>query len=101
MRSPSGMPLDRMFSKVVLPDPVPPDTTMFLRLRTHKYRKSAIAESIEPARTRSAMRGRRAGTLRIVRLAPFSATGGLTALTREPNSEEDGVGKRWGSTFRS
>src|SRR5690606_41238318 len=84
-RSPSGMPLDRVLGKVVLPDPVPPETTTFLRLRTHRYRNSAMADEMDPDRTRSSISGRRAGNLRMVNVAPLSATGGITAFTREPS----------------
>lgn len=44
-----------------------------------------MAALSEPAASRSDMTGRCAGNLRIVRLAPLSATGGMTACTREPS----------------
>lgn len=38
-----------------------------------------------PAANRSAISGRRFGNLRMVRLAPFNATGGMMACTRDPS----------------
>ncbi|MNY54873.1 hypothetical protein D3C86_1907970 [compost metagenome] len=39
----------------------------------------------EDAAIRSAILGRRCGNLRMVRLAPFMATGGMMACTRDPS----------------
>lgn len=57
MRSPSGIALDRMFSKVVLPEPVPPETSRFLRACTHCRRNRAMGSLSEPAASKSAMPG--------------------------------------------
>ncbi|MCY1510035.1 hypothetical protein D9M68_443980 [compost metagenome] len=74
-----------MFSNVVLPEPVPPETTRFLRIFTQSARNWAMAPLNEPAAIRSGMRGRCRGNLRMVRLAPFMATGGIMACTRDPS----------------
>src|SRR5204862_113695 len=42
-RSFSGMNDDRMLSSVVLPEPVPPETRMFRRARTHERRNVMIS----------------------------------------------------------
>ena len=47
MRSSQGMNPDSTLSKVVLPDPVPPETMMFSRVFTAASRYSRIA-SLEP-----------------------------------------------------
>ena len=86
MRSSSGMKLERMFSSVVLPEPVPPVTTMFLRSRTATCRNSSIGSLIEPNCSRSSPLSLRLLNLRMLRLGPRSATGGITALTREPSA---------------
>ena len=48
MRSTSGMKLDSTLSKVVLPEPVPPETMRFLRSFTHSSRNRTIDSSTEP-----------------------------------------------------
>ena len=53
MRSVSGMKLERMLSRVVLPEPVPPVTTMLRRSRTATIRNSSIGWLSEPKVSRS------------------------------------------------
>ena len=53
MRSVAGMKLERMFKRVVFPDPVPPETTMFFLALTQAPKKSAASGVIEPNLIRS------------------------------------------------
>ncbi|MNM80134.1 hypothetical protein D3C81_920850 [compost metagenome] len=84
-RSLSGMKLDRMLSSVVLPEPVPPLTTMFRRSLTAMIRNSSIGGFSEPNVSRSSPCSLRLENLRMLMLGPRNATGGMIALTREPS----------------
>ena len=53
IRSPSGMNAEMMFSTVVFPDPVPPETIMFLRDMTHARMNCAIGGVRLPNLTKS------------------------------------------------
>ena len=55
IRSSSGMNDERMLSIVVLPEPVPPETTMFRRAFTQASRNSTISGVAVPKRTRSSI----------------------------------------------
>src|SRR4029077_3511277 len=83
-RSVSGMKDDRMLRSVVLPDPVPPETRMLKRARTHERRK-VINSGLEERKrlTTSAGPHFSFANFRIVRHGPFSAIGGVTTVTRE------------------
>src|SRR5258708_16058634 len=85
-RSVYGMNEERMLSRVVLPEPVPPETRMFNRARTHERRK-VMTSGLEDRKrlTTSAGPHFSLANFRIVRQGPLSAIGGLTALTREPS----------------
>ena len=85
IRSSSGMKLESTFRNVVLPDPVPPVTSMFNRARTHSPRNSPISGEIVPRPIRSGMVSRRWANLRIVIAGPFSESGGMMAFTRDPS----------------
>src|SRR5258708_10779151 len=85
-RSVDGMNDDRMLSSVVLPEPVPPETRMFNRARTHERRKVMTSGLEERKRlTTSAGPHFSLANFRIVRHGPLSAIGGVTTLTREPS----------------
>src|SRR5262249_56850355 len=85
-RSFSGMKDERMFSKVVLPEPVPPETRMFSRARTHERRKVMISGLDERKRlTMSAGPHFSLANLRMVKAGPLRAIGGMTTFTREPS----------------
>ena len=84
-RSRLGIAAESTFSKVVLPEPVPPEMTMFLRIRTERSRKLAIRSVIESKRTRSWMVSGFFWNLRMVMQAPLIASGRITAFTREPS----------------
>ena len=66
MRSSFGMNDDRTFSIVVLPEPVPPETTMFRRASTQARRKSNISGVAVPKRIRSSTVNGEAENLRMV-----------------------------------
>src|SRR4029079_5189202 len=85
-RSVSGMNDDRMFSSVVLPEPVPPETRMLNRARTHERRK-VISSGLDDRNllTTSAGPHFSLANFRMVRHGPLSAIGGMTTLTREPS----------------
>ena len=85
MRSSSGMKLDSTFSVVVLPAPVPPDTSMLIRPRTQDSRNFVTGSDIVPKDTRSAASYGSAANLRIVSEGPSTASGGMIAFTREPS----------------
>ena len=53
MRSVDGMKAERMFSSVVLPEPVPPEITTFSRACTMPFSTFASGSSIVPRRIRS------------------------------------------------
>ena len=86
MRSFSGMNCERMFSRVVLPEPVPPETRILRRARTASRRKRAIGFVRLPNLIRSSSVSFFEANLRIVTSEPSSASGGMTAFTREPSS---------------
>ena len=65
-RSPSGMKLDRTFSMVVFPVPVPPTTIMLIFPRTQASRKTAASMVTEPSPIRSCMTMARSGNFRMV-----------------------------------
>ena len=74
-----------MLRVVVLPEPVPPEMTMFCRERTHCSRKPAMAGEQLPKRTRSSMPSFSLENLRIVMEGPKRARGGMMAFTRDPS----------------
>src|SRR5260370_7545936 len=84
-RSVSGMNDDRMLRSVVLPEPVPPETRMLNRARTHERRK-VISSGLEERKrlTTSAGPHFSFANLRMVRHGPLSAIGGRTTRTPAP-----------------
>ena len=66
IRSSEGMKEERTFRVVVLPAPVPPDTTTLSRPRTHASRKSAVLSLSEPNLIRSFTVNGSAANLRMV-----------------------------------
>jgi hypothetical protein len=85
MRSRSGMAPESTLSNVVFPLPVPPAITMFFLTRTERSRKRAISRESEPFSTRFFRVSAVLANLRIVMQGPRSASGGITAFTREPS----------------
>ena len=76
---------ERAFIRVVLPEPVPPETTMLTRALVAAARKSTISGVIARLSTRSLNWSGDFDERRIDSKVPSSARGGITALTREPS----------------
>ena len=85
MRSCPSISADRALSMVVLPAPVPPETTTFRRTRAASSSRVAIARCIAPPRTRSAMPRPSRRKRRMEMAAPSMASGGTMMLTRDPS----------------
>src|ERR1700730_4429832 len=77
---------ERMFSSVVLPEPVPPETRMLNLARTHE-RRNDISSGLEDLKrfTTSAGPHFSLANFRIVRHGPFRAIGGIKRFTRDPS----------------
>lgn len=78
---PFGNELDNTLSMVVLPVPVPPETNTLSRPRTAHVRNSTEIGLSVPNWTRSSTVSPSWLNLRMVRLGPSTARGGMTALT--------------------
>src|SRR5260221_1277010 len=87
IRSSFGMKPDNTFSSVVLPEPVPPDTTPLRREITQARRNSAISADIEPNPIRSSTVSGFLENLRMVIVGPHIAIGRMTAVTREASGQ--------------
>ena len=68
-----------------MPEPVPPEITMFFVASTHTRRKFPIGSDRLPNPMRSSTWIRFFGNLRIVIVGLSSASGGMMAWTREPS----------------
>ena len=86
MRSVGPMQSDMALRSEVLPEPVPPETTMFLRSPTHASMNFIISGLMEPKETSLSSVKSDLPNFRIVRHAPSGVIGGMTAFTREPSS---------------
>src|SRR4051794_9860228 len=84
-RSPGSMNEDSALSSVVLPEPVPPQTSRLQRRRTARASSSASGAVSVPFATSSSGVKPRRRKRRMVRTAPSSASGGITTFTREPS----------------
>src|SRR5581483_1155828 len=87
MRSESAINADSTLSSVVFPAPVPPETTIFNRAATQACSRSRIPSVRDRFRTRSRSVSASRPNRRIERSGPSTATGGMTALTREPSGK--------------
>src|SRR5438094_9173234 len=77
---------ERMLRSVVLPEPVPPETRMFRRARTHERRNVMISGLEDLNRlTMSAGPHFSLANFRMVSAGPFNAMGGMKTLTRKPS----------------
>ncbi len=85
MRSSDGMKDDKTLSSVVLPEPVPPDTTQLSRACTHALRNSTASAVSEPYEIRFSTVNGILENLRMVSTGPMSDRGGMMALTRLPS----------------
>src|SRR5881227_3177996 len=70
-----GMKRATTFRVVVLPEPVPPETRMFMRPSTAAWRNSAMAGLRLPSCFRSSMPSTASLNLRMVSAAPWMAAG--------------------------
>ena len=80
------MKLESAFSRVVLPEPVPPLTTTLRRSDTAVANDSSWPSVRVPDSTSCRGPGRRTPKRRIERTGPSTASGGITTLTREPSA---------------
>jgi hypothetical protein len=85
MRSSLGIALESTLSRVVLPEPVPPEMTMFFLAMTARVRKRAICSVMAPNSMMFCSVSGVFENLRMVMHAPLSASGRITAFTREPS----------------
>ena len=85
MRSSSGTNADIAFRVVVLPVPVPPEMRMLSFPLTAAARNCAALGEIDPKEIRSFIVYGSRANFRIVSVGPFSESGGMIALTREPS----------------
>src|SRR5882762_4567623 len=96
IRSRSLMKLDSTLSIVVLPAPVPPETTMFSRHAIAACRKSSIGCVSVRRPMRSWASSRSSGNRLIDSAGPSSASGGMIAFTREPSARRASTNRaRW------
>ena len=86
MRSAGPMQSEIALRSDVLPEPVPPETTMFFLRATHASMNFIISGLIEPNDTSLSSVKSDLPNFRIVRHAPSGVIGGITAFTREPSS---------------
>ena len=85
-RSSGSMNAESAFSRVVLPEPVPPLTRTLRRAPTAAASWSCSSSVSVPSSTSSLGPGRAAEKRRIDIVGPSTASGGITTWTREPSS---------------
>ena len=85
MRSPGSISRDMALSRVVLPEPVPPEMMTFSRAWAAICRIRATGRVIAPSSTSVAKSIRCLLNLRMEMYGPSSANGMNTMLTREPS----------------
>ena len=81
----SGMKLERMLRKLVLPAPVPPEIRMLMRALTAAARTCSISPEMLLSFTSASAATGPVPNLRIDMQGPSRASGGIIALTREPS----------------
>ena len=86
MRSRLSMPRETALSKVVLPEPEPPQISTLARIRATTSRKRAIAGDRLALRTMSSSVRLYLGNLRIEIVPPLRTSGPSTMLTRLPSA---------------
>ena len=86
IRSPRGIHAERAFKNVVFPLPVPPETKMFFRARTHSFKNSASSAG-RGSKAHKPFQGKRLFPEFADRDdGPSSATARRATLTREPSA---------------
>ena len=88
------------FIRVVLPEPVPPEMTMFNRQRPAISKILRIGSEMDPNSTILARSIFFLENLRIVMQAPSIASGGITAFTRQPSGRRQSTSGLDSSTRR-
>ena len=78
------MKLESVLSRVVFPEPVPPEITMFSRAFIAPSMSASISGVNALNRNKSSLESGREPNIRIVTTGPSSARGGMMALNREP-----------------
>src|SRR6202165_6240844 len=84
IRSSGGMKVERMCSRVVLPEPVPPETRQFSLLRTAAFMKWIICGVADLNLIRSLGASFSLENFRIVMHGPLRASGGRVTFTPGP-----------------
>ena len=90
MRSFSGRSSIKALSKVVLPEPVPPDTKMFRRETSTSRALCKTRSGSEPISTRSWAEHARPPKRRTV-MATCGPAGGTQMATREPSAKRESI----------
>ena len=85
IRSSFGIAVESALSSVVLPEPVPPEISMFSWAWMQRWRNSTVSWLSVPSLIMSSSVSRWRLNLRIVISGPLSESGGITALTRLPS----------------
>src|SRR5918994_3314243 len=96
-RSPGSIIFDKALSIVVLPEPVPPEMTTFIRLAPAILSRVAILSDIEPKPVIMSKVIGFSENLRIEMAVPRSDSGGVMRLKRVPaRGGGGGPGGGWG-----
>ena len=85
IRSSFGIKSDIAFKNVVFPAPVPPLTKILYFAITNFLMNCAASSVILPQSISFFIVNGSSGNVRIVRIGPFTATGFMTTLTRDPS----------------
>src|ERR687898_3667881 len=91
-RSPGSIIFDKALSIVVLPEPVPPEMTTFIRLAPAILSSVAILSDIEPKPVIMSKVIGFSENLRIEMAVPRSDSGGMMTFTRPPSWGRGGAG---------
>ena len=91
---------DSTLSRVVLPDPVPPLTTMLLRPSTRSRRKDTASAVTVALSTRSSAPNAWRRNRLIVSSGPSRLSGGITQFTRDPSGKRASASGAASSTRR-
>ena len=100
IRSVSGIPSESTLSRVVFPEPVPPEIRMFSRAWMQRSRNSSVSVVAVPRRIRSWKPSRFRANFRIVTSGPVSESGGMIALIRLPSGSRASTMAELSSTRR-
>ena len=99
-RSSAGMNGERALSIVVLPEPVPPLIMTLIRPSMAAASTATISGQIEPWACNCSMSSGLRPKRRMESVGPFKASGGITALMREPSARRASTIGDWLSIRR-